>query len=816
MLLMTAITEWSVTYGMELISPDMELKLWWVKMEYCGVTWIGLLIFFFITTTIEKKRRLAKREIFLLSMVPLLVIGLVWTNDSHHLMWKDAWLDFSGRAPTLSYKRGAGFWVYTLFSYLLILLATVALIKSFISSKGILKRQMLMLLVGVMCPWLFNFIYLFSFDELKHLDLTPAAFTISGIAFSWALFRYQMLGLIPLAREMLIESMGDPVIALDMSDRIIDLNKAARNLLQIDRPQYLYRDIRQSMPGIFDQVDTHRHVKPVEVETGLTIGTASTQWNLRIFPLLNRKENQIGQLIILRDITDRKKAEAALIESERIHRIILEASPNPIVFYNEKGEATYINPAFTRVFGWIPEDLLGKRIDFIPNEHKKETEQALQTTLKSTDGNYNFVTRRFAKSGDILDVSINSAAYRATDGSTISMVVNNTDITKIKKTEHELRNSKDFIRSIINSMPSVLIGLDAGGIVTQWNTETERLTGISADRAEGNQLENVFPQLAGHITNIRQTIEEQRVGKKTKIRLRTAEKTILTDITVYPILSDAVKGVVIRVDDISDRVRMEEMMVQSEKMLSVGGLAAGMAHEINNPLAGMLQNIQVIRNRLEKEFPANIKAASECGISLEAIKAYMKKRDIFSMMELVTDSGYRAAQIVENMLTFSRKSDHRKSTYYLHDIMEATIGLIENDFSMKKKYDFRSIKIIRQYQEVPPVSCEKSQIQQVLLNILKNGAEAMADSGIVSPQFFIRSFKEENHVILEIEDIGPGIEPDIQKRIFEPFYTTKDVGVGTGLGLSVSYFIITENHDGVLTVDSIPGKGTVFTIKLPI
>ena len=817
MLLMTAVTEWSVTYGMELISPGMELKLWWVKMEYCGVSWIGLLIFFFITTIIAKKRQLTKTGSLLLTMVPLIVIALVWTNGHHHLMWKNAWLDFSGRTPILAYSRGEGFWAYTVFSYLLILLATFVLIKSFISSTGILKRQMVLLLVGVVCPWLSNIIYLFGFEELKHLDLTPAAFTISGIAFSWALFKYQMLGLIPLAREMLIESMGDPVIALDMNDRIIDLNKAAQNLLQIDRSGHLYREIRQSVPGIFEQIEKYRQIAAVEIETHFIIGELSKYWNLRISPLLNRKEKQVGRLIILRDITDRKKAEAALIESERIHRIILEASPSPIVFYNEKGEATYLNPAFTRVFGWAPEELLGKRIDFVPKENKKETQQAVEKTFDSPDGNYNFITRRSTKSGDFLDVSINSALYRATDGRTISMVVNITDITKIKKTERELRNTKEFIRSIVNSMPSVLIGLDADGIVTQWNTETERLTGVLTAQAEGRLLKEVFPQLSGHITNVRQTIEEQTVRKETKIKLRVAGKTILTDITIYPILSDPVKGAVIRVDDISDRVRMEEMMIQSEKMLSIGGLAAGMAHEINNPLAGMLQNIQVIRNRLEKEFPANIAAASECGVSLEAIKTYMEKRSIFSMMDLVTASGFRAARIVDNMLTFSRKSDHRKSSYYLHDIMEASIALIENDYSMKKKYDFRSIEIIRQYQEgLPPVACEKTQIQQVFLNILKNGAEAMAESGKMPHRFIIRCFKESEDVIMEIEDTGPGIEADIQKRIFEPFFTTKEVGAGTGLGLSVSYFIITENHDGVLAVDSSPGKGTVFTIKLPV
>lgn len=816
-MLLTAVTAiWSLSYGMELISPNMVLKLWWVKIEYLGAAWVGLLIFCFITTITAKKSQVTKTGYLLLSIVPLLTILLVLTNDHHHLMWEHVWLDLSGRAPTLSYIRGEGFWGYVGFSYLLIFMATFVLIRDLISAKGIAGKQLFMLLIGVMCPWLANILYLSGFDELKHLDLTPAAFTVSGIAFSWGLLKYQM-GLIPLAREMLIESMGDPVIALDMNDRILDLNRAAQDLFRIDGAARTYAGIRETLPAIYDLVEQFRGPDPVEIETRFCVEGLSRQWSLRMFPLLNKREKQIGRLIILRDITDRKNAEVALKESERIHRIILEASPNPILFYNESGEVTYLNPAFTRVFGWHPDELLGKRIDFEPQENLKETKEALQKIFDHPEGNYDFITQRVTKTGEILDVSINSALYRAKDGSRKSLVVNFTDITKIKKTEHELRHTQNYIRSIINSMPSVLIGLTAEGIVTQWNTEAERLTGIPDHEAKGRRLEKVFPALFNHIPGVRQTLETQTVRKETRIGLSAGGKSILADITIYPILSDKAEGVVIRVDDISDRVRMEEMMMQSEKMLSVGGLAAGMAHEINNPLAGILQNIQVIRNRLEKDLPANIKAASECGVSLDSLRAYMEKRNIFPMMDQVRASGYRAAQIVENMLTFSRKSDHRKFTYYLHDIMEATLELIENDYNTKKRYDFRSIEIIRQYQEAaPPVFCEKIQIQQVFLNILKNGAEAMSAAGVVPSRFIIRCFREDNHAVLEIEDNGPGIAHDIQKRIFEPFFTTKEVGVGTGLGLSVSYFIITENHTGILAVDSTPGKGTVFIIKLPL
>ncbi|NOX32166.1 MAG: PAS domain S-box protein [Deltaproteobacteria bacterium] len=810
MFLMVAVGIWSFTYGMEFISPDLVLKIWWVKAEYIGAVWIGMLLFCFVLAMAGKKR-LGKKGYMLLSIVPLTVIILVFTNSNHHLMWSLAWLDLSGRAPAVVYSREAGFWVFMGFSYILILFATIILIHSLIHARGIYRKQLVTVLVGAGFPWFANALYLFGFEGLRLLDLTPVAFTISGIAFSWGLMRYQMLSLIPLAHETVIESMGDPVIALDMDDQILDVNKIAQDIFKINRVIPARNALKDVFPVLYEKVVKYREKSPVEVETAFALGKLLKQWNLRLLPLVNRKEKHIGWLVILRDITDSKNAENALKESERIHRIVLEASPNPIVFYNDVGEVTYLNPAFTRVFGWTMDELWGKRIDFLPKENLAETKEVLKKTIDNPGGNYDFITRRYTKAGDILDVSINSALYRAKDGSATSMVVNFTDITKIKRAEHELVNTKNYTRSIINSMPSIIIGVDDKGIVTQWNTEARQLTGIPADKAEGSALKDVFPKLSCHISNVRQTI------KKQKVSLKIGNKSILADITIYPILSGSINGSVIRVDDISERARIEEMMVQSEKMLSVGGLAAGMAHEINNPLAGILQNIQVIRNRLTKDLPANIKTARECGIDFGDLKVYMEKRNIFSMMELVNSSGRRAAQIVANMLSFSRKSDRRKSTHYLHDIMESTIELVQNDYSMKKQYDFRSIEIIREYREnIPPVLCERGEIQQVFLNILKNGAEAMTDSGILSPRFIIRYLRQGDNVVFKIEDNGPGIEREIRKRIFEPFFTTKDVGIGTGLGLSVSYFIITENHNGALTVESSPGKGSTFIIELPV
>ena len=256
-------------------------------------------------------------------------------------------------------------------------------------------------------------------------------------------------------------------------------------------------------------------------------------------------------------------------------------------------------------------------------------------------------------------------------------------------------------------------------------------------------------------------------------------------------------------------------------MLSVGGLAAGMAHEINNPLAGMLQTAMVMANRLSTKFniPANREAAEAAGITMEAVESFMVARGIPRMLAAITESGRRVASTVENMLSFARKSDATFSSHDLSKLLDKTMELAATDYDLKKQYDFKKIKIVKEFApNIPMVPCEGAKIQQVLLNILRNGAQAMQASGTDSPRFILRSRfeKDRNLVTIEVEDNGPGMDEQTRKRVFEPFFTTKPVGDGTGLGLSVSYFIITENHGGEMTVESQPGAGAKFIIRLPV
>ena len=406
------------------------------------------------------------------------------------------------------------------------------------------------------------------------------------------------------------------------------------------------------------------------------------------------------------------------------------------------------------------------------------------------------------------------------DGGCTKLLGVSSDITGRKLAEEELRRLRNFLSNIIDSMPSILVGVKPDGRVMQWNRRAEQETGIPAQRAAGKEVGKLIPRLEPLMEKVRAAVNERMVQHETSRIGGTEPDSKIEDITIYPLTANGVVGAVIRIDDVTDRVRLEEMMIQSEKMLSVGGLAAGMAHEINNPLAGIMQNAQMLGKRLAGDIPANHRAAEIAGTDMDAIRSYIKARGLVNMLDNINESGRRAASIVKNMLSFARGGENAAKLENPVEIVENTLELARTDYNLKKNYDFKRIEIIKEFDSaIPDIPCEKSKIQQVLLNILKNGAEAMSQElaeGQTSPRLIIRIKKMEKQINIEVEDNGPGMDEKTLKRIFEPFFTTKPVGKGTGLGLSVSYFIITENHGGSLIVKSRLGGGSNFIVSLPV
>ena len=408
----------------------------------------------------------------------------------------------------------------------------------------------------------------------------------------------------------------------------------------------------------------------------------------------------------------------------------------------------------------------------------------------------------------------------------------NNEIFDRAQAENDLLIVRSYLSNIIDSMPSILIGVDQRLQIVQWNEKAHESMGISFAEVKGRFLADVFSAEENRIEidRVKQSIDEKTIIVDLKVKLIINDYTFFADITIYPLIFESVEGAVIRIDDITERVKFEELIIQSEKMASVGGLAAGMAHEINNPLAGILQNMQVIQSRINKGDMKNVRIAKECGISMEMINRYMARRGITSMIGMVMESGRRAAKIVDNMLSFSRKSEAVLKPHNICLLLEDMVDLAKNDYDLSKKYDFRKIEIVREYDDImSKVMCEKSQIQQVFLNILKNSAYALKDlvacqessgleksecKGKPKPKIILRIREVGRMVQIDIEDNGTGMEEEVRKRVFEPFFTTKEVGMGTGLGLSVSYFIITDRHKGKMFVNSTENKGTKFSIQL--
>ena len=387
------------------------------------------------------------------------------------------------------------------------------------------------------------------------------------------------------------------------------------------------------------------------------------------------------------------------------------------------------------------------------------------------------------------------------------------------KIEKKLTGFQNYLNSIIDSMPSALIALDEQLYVTQWNHEATVLSGTPLDEALNQPIFIAFEPLKPFLPQLKETVEKHRVAKIERVTWPKGDDLRHYALTFYPLTGGGGRGVVIRIDDITQRLSLEEMMVQSEKMLSVGGLAAGMAHEINNPLGAILHNVQNIRRRLSPELPRNQEQAEELGIDLPTVNRYLESREVPQLLDGIQQAGARAAKIVTHMLSFSRRSNRQLAPCDLPALIDQAVEIASNDFDLAIGFDFKGQAIVRQFDpDLGPVPCTANELEQVLLNLLKNAAQAIhqrpqpREPGRITRRTRLSPPWAE----IQVEDNGVGMPEGVRKRTFEPFFTTKEIGQGTGLGLSVSYFIITNNHKGQMEVQSTPGQGTCFTLRLPL
>ncbi|MFH2130922.1 MAG: cache domain-containing protein, partial [bacterium] len=512
-----------------------------------------------------------------------------------------------------------------------------------------------------------------------------------------------------------------------------------------------------------------------------------------------------------RMIEERNEAGKALQESEEQMRVILSSVKIGIVIIDpENCQIIRLNPHAAKMINLAEAEIVGKTCnrficprseDQCPLKNVQNFESHADQHLLSATGELIPIIKSFAR------IQLKGKEH---------FLESFIDITELKAREKEIQDLRNYLRSIIDSMPSAIIGVDAAGNVTQSNAESETITGISPAGAFGLPWQNLLSSLPIDLSAIEAAIKNNKPFKIQNMKLQGSAEIKHLDVTVYPLISTSDNGAVIRIDDVSERERLNELLIQTEKMMSVGGLAAGMAHELNNPLGGILQGIQNIQRRLSPDLASNQAPARELGIDLTSLQEYMERREIHSFIRGIQDSGKKAAEIISNMLHFSRKSESQMAQTNVVELIENTIEMAGKDYDLKKKYDFRNIIIVREFDSgLPLISCNRTEIEQVVLNLLRNATQAMIEQKPVEPpRITIRLLEDGHQVRIEVEDNGPGIDEAVRNRIFEPFFTTKAPGHGTGLGLSVTMGII-EAHHGAITMDSTTGVGTTVTVFLP-
>jgi len=344
---------------------------------------------------------------------------------------------------------------------------------------------------------------------------------------------------------------------------------------------------------------------------------------------------------------------------------------------------------------------------------------------------------------------------------------------ELTETNRELSSLKQFSENIIESAPVGIVTVDSLLRVKYWNREIETITGIKKSEAFNSPIVSLLPWITRD--SLMQREEREMTIQTTQLQ------TIKINISPF---TDPSGGFVIILEDITEKKKMEEQLLQASKLASIGKLTAGISHEIGNPLASIYSLVQ----------------------ELESLEMATKDDVQFTRESIRTMNGHleRIAKIVRSLGDFARLSTGEKTLSNIAEILDRTTNLV--------KYDkrFKNITLTTDIEDIPPVTVNPDQIQQVFLNLLINALDAMPEGG----QLGISMKRKRGSIEVVFSDSGVGIEESVLGRIFDPFFTTKGPGRGTGLGLSICYGIIRE-HNGTIRVKSKRGEGAAFLINLP-
>ncbi|MCG8352621.1 MAG: ATP-binding protein [Chloroflexales bacterium] len=314
-LLMLAVAVWSLFYTLALVSTDIAVKQIWINAIYFGVVLVPATWLTFAIQYVDQDRWLSARNLGFLAILPIVTILTVWTNDLHGLFRQSFSLNTSGIFTTFDVVFGPAFWVHTAYSYGLFLLGIMLLLRDWWLTPRIYRRQTSIIIVAALIPWLSNVFYVFRFQPLIPLDLTPFAFALSGLLVALCLFHFRLLELAPVARNLIVEQMGEGLIVLNAQNRIVDINQAAARSIACTPREVIGRAADQAFQHQPELLMCYHNAAPNN-EIALEKDGGQRFFDMRLTKLNDRANRSVGCLIVLHDITEHKRVENALIQTK--------------------------------------------------------------------------------------------------------------------------------------------------------------------------------------------------------------------------------------------------------------------------------------------------------------------------------------------------------------------------------------------------------------------------------------------------------------------------------------------------------------------
>jgi PAS domain S-box-containing protein len=492
---------------------------------------------------------------------------------------------------------------------------------------------------------------------------------------------------------------------------------------------------------------------------------------------MKRIETITGQLV---NIIKRKQAEEALKTSEQNFRTFLDYSSLGIRIRNTSEGIVYANQAFLDIFGY---QNIEESKSHPPQEYYTQEEYANYLARSEKIKRGEPVDRKLEvdiirKDGTVRHVQIFGHIVRR-DGWTQANTFYN-DITLLKKSESEIAEQQALTDRILGSTPNPVVVVGPDKRIVMVNKAFKHIFESTRDRLEGKEIGEIIP-----IPHLIEKISKLFDSNKSKFQVEFKFKRGLKEMVFVAKCTGMQKNeVLVILHDITEEREMQERLYQTDRLASLGEMAAGIAHELNNPLTGVVALSQLL---LEGEAPLEIKAD----------------------LEAISKEGQRAASVVKNLLSFARSHTLSNQPVEINAVINEVLNL--------RAYEHRvnNIEVITHFTaNLPAIIADRFQMQQVFLNIVLNAEQAMMESR-GRGNLTVTTERLNFNIRISFADDGPGIPPEILNRIFDPFFTTKDIGKGTGLGLSICYGIVTKQGDRIYA-ESQHGKGATFIIEFPL